>query len=684
MKPSWLPLTLASLTLTSLALSGLGLAPALAQESPPVEESGPDEPPLEKIPDDLPPADAGPAPRGPGLRRIRVELKSGGIVEGFLLAHRGGYEVQTAKGEVFVKESDVKRVVFPSQRINIDVSDMPLGEVMAQITRQTGHTIVVGADESKEKVTVSLRQIPWREAVFVIARMTGCRVDRVGESLYLEWSPKVTLSFTNGDLRSVLALASAYAGRGIVLAPELRGQLTCDLKEVDFKDALQAIAYACSFEFSSQRRGVISARPLPKRPPAPVPAWRPFPQPRLEGEPAPRRINLDVAEVQLADVAEQIGIAVEKNILVSPETKAVVSISVRNAPWVEAVQLLARKAKCRARTSRGLVLLEQPPKNALSAKNVPAAAWFLALAQLRGRNVVVAPEVNGLLEVDLADAFLDEAFEQSARAYGYRVAEFGTVTVVTGKRYDPSAKPTGVRTRLGGEAAGTKVSPATTQKLSKKQIAAFKKRVDEVIGAVEAKAQAMDVEGMTEEFRRFRELLSEGEARGSLSESDIAGYKRRLSRFGDLGHALEVQIYIQRGNALLKAMQTTIEDKEPRKALVYQAQLEQLAAEMRAQERDVLTRNAEALVLRARELADRALGTAGMIQTPSGPHRLHLESVLWSKERSVCVILGRIYGPGDPYVLPSDEELEGVKIKTINKDHAVLDVRGKDLRLALE
>jgi len=675
MKSSWLPLAALSLTLGAFAEPTFAQAPP--DDLPPAR--GQDQPV-----DELPEEEATPDPKGTRkLRRVRIELRSGGIVEGFLLSHRGGYEVQTPKGEVFVKESAVKKVEFPMQRIDVDVDDMPLGKVMEGITRQTGHTIVVGAEEGKERVSLSLREIPWRDAVFIIARMTNCQVERIGESLYLSWSPKVTLSFTNGDLRSVLALASAYAGRGIVLSPKLRGQLTCDLKEVEFKDALQAIAYACNFELSSKRQGVISARPLTERPQAPAPTWVPFPRPRAKGKPAPTRINLDVLDVSLEDVAEQIGKAVGKNILVDPDTKAVVSLSVRNAPWPEAVQLLARQAKCRARTGdHDLVLLEQPGNNSLSAKNVPAAAWFTALARLRGRNVVVAPEVNALMQVELADAFLDDAFEQSARAYGYQVAEFKNVTVVTGKRYDPDAKATGIRTSPFLAGAGAKVN-APLPKLSPKQAKAFKKRVDEIVTAIEAKARTQDVEGMSQEFRRFRELLAEGEAGGSLTKEDIAGFRRRLDSFGDLTLALELQVYIQRGNALLKAMQSTIKDEDPRKALVFQAQLEQLAGEMRAQERDVFKRNADALVTRGRDLADQALGTAGVIRTPSGPHRLHLESLLWSAKGSVCVILGRIYQEGDSYLLPSGEELAQVRIKRIAKDHVRLDVGGKEVRLEI-
>lgn len=663
----------------ALALGALCLgAPAFAQAPPE------DLPPMDLGPPE--PADSPPAKATQKTRRVRITLASGKVVEGQLLSHRGSYRVKTRDRELSLSEDQVKKVEFLPDTVNVDADDQPLREVMNSIARQSGRTIGVAPGAGDERVTVNLRQIPWRDAVYVIARMTGCQVEEVGESLYLSQSAKVTLSFTNGELRSVLLLAGAYAGRNVVLAPQVRGPISCDLKEVEFAKALEALAFACSFELSSKNGGVISARPLKKRPAPPRPRWLPFPQPRPQGAPAPKRVSLDFNKVSLEDAAEQVGILAQRNVLVGPGTKALVNLSLQNAPWPEAVQLLARQAGCRARTQAGIVLLEQPPQNALSAKNVPAAAWFRALAMVRGKNLIVAPEVNGLLEVNLAQAFLDDAFEQSARAYGYRVAEFGDITVVVGERYDPDAKPTGVRVQETKPSVAATPSPAP--KPTPKQAKDAKKKLDEVMKEIGRLAEKHDVEGLGAKMQELDQLLREGLATASLTPAHVERYKQHLARYGELVHALQLQVYVQEGNLHLRAMSKAIEDKEPRKALVHQAQLEQLTAEMRSQEPEVFKRNADALAKRGRELANKALGDAGLVRTPDGPHRLYLESILWSDRsagaNSVCVILGQVYGPGDTYFLPSGEELVGVKVKGIEKDHVLIDVRGQELRLELE
>jgi hypothetical protein len=61
------------------------------------------------------------------------------------------------------------------QRIDIDVVDMDLADVCDRIGRQVGQNILVDPTV-RERVTVCLRDISWREAVDVIARMSRCEV----------------------------------------------------------------------------------------------------------------------------------------------------------------------------------------------------------------------------------------------------------------------------------------------------------------------------------------------------------------------------------------------------------------------------------------------------------------------------------------------------------------------------
>lgn len=128
-----------------------------------------------------------------------------------------------------------------SQRIHVDVDRVDLALVMERIGRQVGRNILVDPTV-QETVTVSLRDIPWREAVDVIARMTRCEVEeRTGGILVLTQPPKVTIQFTDANVRTVLQLLAAYSGKNIIISPNVRGEITLDLKEVHWLRALHAI-----------------------------------------------------------------------------------------------------------------------------------------------------------------------------------------------------------------------------------------------------------------------------------------------------------------------------------------------------------------------------------------------------------------------------------------------------------
>ncbi len=126
-------------------------------------------------------------------------------------------------------------------RINLDVVQEDLREVMDQIGRRVNRNILVDPDVSEE-VTVALRDVPWLEAVEVIAQMTRCEVEeRQGGVLMLTQPPKVTIQFTDANVRTVLQLLAAYSGKNIIIAPEVGGRITLDLKQVHWLRALYAI-----------------------------------------------------------------------------------------------------------------------------------------------------------------------------------------------------------------------------------------------------------------------------------------------------------------------------------------------------------------------------------------------------------------------------------------------------------
>lgn len=124
------------------------------------------------------------------------------------------------------------------KRIDVEFDDVDLRVAMQQISDQVGHEIRVAPDVH-ETLTVSLREIPWREAVNVIARMTRCEVVERDGALVLEQCSIVTIQFTDADVRTVLQLLAAYQGKEIELPESLQGRVDVDL--VVGECAIQAV-----------------------------------------------------------------------------------------------------------------------------------------------------------------------------------------------------------------------------------------------------------------------------------------------------------------------------------------------------------------------------------------------------------------------------------------------------------
>lgn len=127
------------------------------------------------------------------------------------------------------------------RKIDLDVTKKDLREVMEFIGQKVGRNILVSPGVTAE-VTVTLRDIPWLDAVKIIARLTKCDIEEAAEGvLLLTQPPKVTIQFAQAQVRTVLQLLAAYSGKNIIIAPEVKGDITLDLKEVHWLKALRSI-----------------------------------------------------------------------------------------------------------------------------------------------------------------------------------------------------------------------------------------------------------------------------------------------------------------------------------------------------------------------------------------------------------------------------------------------------------
>jgi hypothetical protein len=304
-------------------------------------------------------------------------------------------------------------------RITIDVQNEDLARVMTGISAATGANVIVSPDVH-EPVAVSLRDIPGDQAIEVIARMTRCEVETLpGGVRFLVQPPKVTIEFKEGNVRTILQLLSAYSGKTILIGPNVRGRIQMDFREVRWKRALSAIVKSAKLALTwVGELPLVTATPLPE---SALPTARTPVVSLPEGTRA-EHVNLDVNGVDLADICDQLGRQVKRNILVDPNVDERVTISLRDLPWNDAITALCRVTRCEAEMRPGgIVLLSQPPRVTFAVRNAPAKALYGLLASYSGKNISIGEDVRGEITANATRIHWLQLLEGLAAIYGHKI-----------------------------------------------------------------------------------------------------------------------------------------------------------------------------------------------------------------------------------------------------------------------
>jgi hypothetical protein len=191
----------------------------------------------------------------------------------------------------------------------------------------------------------------------------------------------------------------------------------------------------------------------------------------------------------------------------------------------------------------------------------------------------------------------------------------------------------------------------------------LEERIDSLFKEIVKLAEERQVEELIVKFTELRQVMNEFGSSGTVEvRKKLEKWNQRLSELGEVQLSIKLQVYISEGNQHLRAMADAIRDDQYDAALDRFNQINDLCEQMRAEEREVFHRNAEALFLRGKALADRArrlkrisefqLDVTGIVVAPPG-----------GQEPDSAIINDRIYREGDPVVdKTTDEEIEGLRI----------------------
>lgn len=338
--------------------------------------------------------------------------------------------VRVAMGGLDLDREVIAHVLPPAPKespdtIDLEAQDAPLRDVVAQLAAKAKRTILVDP-RVQESVSIQLKQISWRDALAVLAKMVRCEVEDRGQGvLVLTQPPTVTIHFQDASVRTVLQLLAAYSGKNVVIGADVKGKVSVDFKEVDWLVALRQLVKQIGAQFLYQDDVVrVQMKPADPKELERTTPWLPsFP----EG-PSPRRVSLEAKDLDLrvavASLAKQAG----QRLSVEPGVKAKVTVQIQDRPWPEALQALARLSRCTLETlppsegeARTGFCLTQPPRVTVQFTDANVRTVIQLIGAYSGKQIQLAPEVTGTLSLDLKDVDWRIALREVARSVGARM-----------------------------------------------------------------------------------------------------------------------------------------------------------------------------------------------------------------------------------------------------------------------
>jgi type IV pilus assembly protein PilQ len=148
-----------------------------------------------------------------------------------------------------------------SSRLTLRLRDRLLRDVIQSIRRQAGVNIVI--DQSiEDRVTIDLDDVEWRRALELIAEAAGCVVlESAGGIIKVEKPARVFFSFENVDVQRVIDAIAKISGANIVVGPEVQGTVTVRLRNIPWRDALEATAKTLGYVVVEEERGILRVVP---------------------------------------------------------------------------------------------------------------------------------------------------------------------------------------------------------------------------------------------------------------------------------------------------------------------------------------------------------------------------------------------------------------------------------------
>lgn len=146
-------------------------------------------------------------------------------------------------------------------RLTLRLRDRMLRDVVQSIRRKAGVNIVI--DQAiEDRVTIDLDDVEWRRALELVAEAAGCVVlEEPGGIIKIEKPARVFFSFEDADVQKVIDTIAKISGANIVVGPDVQGTVTLRLRDIPWRDALDATVKTLGYVVVEEERGILRVVP---------------------------------------------------------------------------------------------------------------------------------------------------------------------------------------------------------------------------------------------------------------------------------------------------------------------------------------------------------------------------------------------------------------------------------------
>jgi hypothetical protein len=523
--------------------------------------------------------------------RVSIDLRSVTAREALVTIASAGGLVVTTYGAVHVVTREPPQVPQAScweplgeePRLTLELVDLDLHEAAAALGRAAGRPIAVLGRRGR-RVSLNVADLPWDLALAQVAEQCGQSVEFLpGGTAVLSTPPSTPVTLTFDDTSPVRALAvlAQQAHLDVLLPPTLSwAPIAVSVQAAPAEDVLRATCAAAGF---SEERFVEVTGLLP-RDISPTP---------LTTEATPR-ITLDAVDARLAKVLEEIEANLEDHRVRAQDPYGWrVTISLHDVPWLDAVQALARVTQCKVHERDDDVVLTRRAYVHLRLSRADLRLVLSTLAARARRRLKLPAEVQGEVCAVLRAATSIDALRRIARAWGLELKEERGSLVIRGPGLQATYPPR-------PPSPGLNLTPPPPP-----DPRALEDELEADLEGVLLLARAQDTEELNQRLIDLRSHLSRGGPPAvDLLERLMHRHRSRLSGLGLVALSLELQVCVQRGNDLLRAM-ADLPPLRWAEVAELENRLAELVVHMRGQELAVFDRNADALEARGPAIADR-------------------------------------------------------------------------------